>query len=65
MSKERSSEVADALVFDDDRLDILAGADLPPALRRLVEEVRDERAAGDRGVAPHRYDRIHNRHNRS
>ncbi len=48
-----------------ERLDILPGTTLPPALRRLVEEVRDERAAGERGVAPHRYDRIHSRHNRS
>jgi hypothetical protein len=31
-----------------------------PALRRLVQEVRDERT----GV-PHVYDRIHTRHNRS
>ena len=47
------------------RLDVPLGTKLSPALRRLVEEVRDERAASDRNGAPHRYDRIHNRHNRS
>ena len=31
------------------------------ALRRLIEEVRDDRV---KGVGLHAYDRIHNRHNR-
>lgn len=44
------------------RLDIPQGTKLSPALRRLVEEVRQEKA----GTVPvHRYDRIHSRHNRS
>ena len=56
-----TSESLEAAIFDD-RLDIPAGADLSPALRRLVEEVRIETAAGS--SASTRYDRVHNRHNR-
>ena len=44
----------------DGRLDIPAGAELSPALRRLVEEVRIE--AAESSFA--KYDRMHNRHNR-
>jgi len=46
----------------DGRLDIPADAELSPALRRLVEEVRIETTAGS--SASTRYDRVHNRHNR-
>ena len=46
----------------DGRLDIPAGAELSPALRRLVEEVRMEAAAEPSSTS--RYDRVHNRHNR-
>ena len=45
----------------DGRLDIPAGAELSPALRRLVEEVRMEATASSSAA---RYDRMHNRHNR-
>ncbi len=45
-----------------DRLDIQPGAELSPALRRLVEEVRME--ATTESVPGTRYDRVHNRHNR-
>lgn len=44
------------------RLDIPAGAELSPALRRLVEEVRMETTA--ESFSATRYDRVHNRHNR-
>ncbi|MCY3775752.1 MAG: hypothetical protein OXH11_07190 [Candidatus Aminicenantes bacterium] len=44
------------------RLDIPAGAELSPALRRLVEEVRMEATA--EFPATSGYDRMHNRHNR-
>lgn len=50
------------------RLDVPPGTKLPPALRRLVEEVRNEKALPVDLVgrtAGQRYDRIHNRHNRS
>ena len=40
-----TSELPESTVFDG-RLDIPAGAELSPALRRLVEEVRMETAAG-------------------
>ena len=46
----------------DGRLDIPAGAELSPALRRLVEEVRMEATAESSSTT--RYDRVHNRHNR-
>lgn len=46
----------------DGRLDIPAGAELSPALRRLVEEVRMEATAEPSSTS--RYDRVHNRHNR-
>ena len=44
------------------RLDIPAGAELSPALRRLVDEVRLE--AARESSSGTRYDRVHNRHNR-
>ncbi|MCY3818413.1 MAG: hypothetical protein OXH52_03475 [Gammaproteobacteria bacterium] len=44
------------------RLDVPAGAELSPALRRLVEEVRLEATTGSGSAS--RYDRMHNRHNR-
>ena len=44
------------------RLDIPAGAELSPALRRLVEEVRMEATAESSFTTL--YDRVHNRHNR-
>ena len=44
------------------RLDIPAGAELSPALRRLAEEVRMEATA--ECPATSGYDRMHNRHNR-
>lgn len=56
-----TSELPKSTVIDG-RLDIPAGAELSPALRRLVEEVRMERAAGS--SSPTNYDRVHNRHNR-
>ena len=54
-------ELPESTVFDG-RLDIPAGAELSPALRRLVEEVRMETAAGSSSST--HYDRVHNRHNR-
>jgi hypothetical protein len=48
-------------VFDS-RIDIPAGTELSPALRRLVEEVRMETTA--KSSSSTRYDRVHNRHNR-
>ena len=56
-----TSELPESAVFDG-RLDIQAGAELSPALRRLVEEVRMEKAAVS--SSPTNYDRVHNRHNR-
>ena len=44
------------------RLDIPGGAELSPALRRLVEEVRMEATA--EFSASSGYDRMHHRHNR-
>ena len=44
------------------RLDISAGAELSPALRRLVDEVRMETT--EESSSSTRYDRVHNRHNR-
>ena len=55
-----SESLANAVV--DGRLDIPAGAELSPALRRLVEEVRMEATAERSSTS--RYDRMHNRHNR-
>ncbi len=55
------SESLENAVFDG-RLDIPAGAELSPALRRLVEEVRMETTAEPSSTT--RYDRVHNRHNR-
>ena len=55
-----SSSLEPALV--EGRLDIPAGAELNPALRRLVEEVRMEATAGF--SASSGYDRMHHRHNR-
>ena len=55
-----SESLASAVV--DGRLDVPAGAELSPALRRLVEEVRMEATAGPSSAS--RYDRVHNRHNR-
>lgn len=46
----------------DGRLDIPAGTELSPVLRRLVEEVRMEATAESSSRT--RYDRVHNRHNR-
>ena len=46
----------------DGRLDVPVGAELSPALRRLVEEVRMEATAEPSSTS--RYDRMHNRHNR-
>ena len=57
-STSKSSE--QALVAG--RLDIPAGAELSPALRRLVEEVRMEATA--EFSASSGYDRMHHRHNR-
>lgn len=37
-----------------------SAAQVSPALARLIEEVRNEKAEG-----PHAYNRMHNRHNRS
>ncbi len=56
-----TSELPKNTVFDG-RLDIPAGAELSPALRRIVEDVRMERAAAS--SFPTNYDRVHNRHNR-
>ena len=56
-----TTELPESTVFDG-RLDILAGAELSPALRRLVEEVRMETAAVSSSST--HYDRVHNRHNR-
>ena len=44
------------------RLNIPAGAELSPALRRLVEEVRMEATTDFASTTG--YDRVHNRHNR-
>ena len=44
------------------RLDVPAGVELSPALRRIVEEVRIETTAESSSAT--RYDRMHNRHNR-
>ena len=44
------------------RVDIPAGTELSPALRRLVDEVRMETTAGSSSTTV--YDRVHNRHNR-
>lgn len=44
------------------RIDIPAGAELSPALRRIVEEVRMEATA--EFPATSGYDRMHHRHNR-
>ena len=44
------------------RLDIPAGAELSPALRRIVEEVRMEATAEVSATSG--YDRMHHRHNR-
>ena len=55
-----SESLAKALI--NGRLDIPAGTELSPALRRIVEEVRMEATAGSASTA--RYDRMHNRHNR-
>ena len=56
-----TSEPLEHVVFDS-RLDIPVGAELSPALRRLVEEVRMETTAESSSAT--RYDRVHNRHNR-
>ena len=48
--------------FVDGRFDIPVGAELSPALRRLVEEVRMEATAESSSTTM--YDRVHNRHNR-
>lgn len=58
LSTSRSSEKA----LVENRLDIPAGAELSPALRRLVEEVRMEATA--EFPATSGYDRMHHRHNR-
>ena len=47
----------------DDRLDIPVGFKLSPTLRRLVEEVRMEKAAESTPTT--QYDRVHSRHYRS
>ena len=56
-----TSEALESVVFDS-RLDIPVGAELSPALRRLVEEVRTETTAESSSSTW--YDRVHNRHNR-
>ena len=56
-----TSESLERAVIDR-RLDIPVGAELSPALRRLVEEVRMEATAAPSSTS--RYDRVHNRHNR-
>ena len=56
-----TSESLENAVFEI-RVDIPAGAELSPALRRLVEEVRKETTAESSSTT--RYDRVHNRHNR-
>ena len=56
-----TSEFSENVVFDS-RLDIPAGTELSPALRRLVEEVRMETTAESSSSTW--YDRVHNRHNR-
>ena len=58
LSTSRSSEK----VLVEGRLDIPAGAELSPALRRIVEEVRMESTA--EFPATSGYDRMHHRHNR-
>ena len=55
------SECLESAVVDG-RLDVPTGAELSPALRRLVEEVRMEATAEPSSRS--RYDRVHNRHNR-
>ena len=56
-----ASDSLEHVVFDN-RIDVPAGAELSPALRRLVEEVRMETTAESSSAT--RYDRVHNRHNR-
>ena len=64
MEKQERLTTSESLesAFVDGRLDIPAGAELSPALRRLVEEVRMEATAEPSSTS--RYDRVHNRHNR-
>jgi hypothetical protein len=64
MEKQVPSTTSESLesAVVDGRLDIPAGAELSPALRRLVEEVRMEATAGF--SASSGYDRMHHRHNR-
>ena len=64
MEKQEALTTSESLenAFVDGRLDILAGTELSPALRRLVEDVRMEATAEASSAA--RYDRVHNRHNR-
>ena len=64
MEKKEPLIVSESLesVVVEGRLDVLAGAELSPALRRLVEEVRSEATAEPSSTS--RYDRMHNRHNR-
>jgi hypothetical protein len=64
MEKQEQLTVTESLesAVVDGRLDIPADAELSPALRRLVEEVRMEATAEPSPTS--RYDRMHNRHNR-
>jgi hypothetical protein len=64
MEKQERLTVSECLesAVVDGRLDVPAGAELSPALRRLVEEVRMEATAESSCTS--RYDRVHNRHNR-
>ena len=64
MEKQEQLTVTESLesAVVDGRLDIPADAELSPALRRLVEEVRMEATAEPSSTS--RYDRMHNRHNR-
>ena len=63
MEKQEPLTVSESLEsVVDGRLDVPVGAELSPALRRLVEEVRMETTAVPSSTS--RYDRVHNRHNR-
>lgn len=61
MQEPPTAPESSEIIGVDGRLDIPAGAELSPALRRLVEEVHME-ATESSSTA--KYDRMHNRHNR-
>ena len=60
MSKPVCHEEVNALATKEKPRELGVKVALSPALARLIEEVRYERAEG-----PHAYNRMHNRHNRS